>query len=85
MQLYDGLPILTNKMPVEEREGVPHHLLGCVKLDEEPWTVDVYTWRALQVVRTSLPACLLASAFLTPTKSYLPRRQALLPLRCGAL
>ncbi|MCL7050132.1 hypothetical protein MKW94_027207 [Papaver nudicaule] len=27
IQLYRGLPILTNKMPVEERRGVPHHLI----------------------------------------------------------
>ncbi|KAL4205465.1 hypothetical protein AMTRI_Chr01g114740 [Amborella trichopoda] len=28
MQLYQGLDIVTNKVPVEERRGVPHHLLG---------------------------------------------------------
>ncbi len=65
---------------------MPHHLLGCVKLDEEPWTVDMYTRRALQVVRTSLPpACLLytsfSSAFPSPAKKTIsPRRQPFLPL-----
>ncbi|KAK7275263.1 hypothetical protein RIF29_16373 [Crotalaria pallida] len=28
MQLYKGLDITTNKIPIEERNGVPHHLLG---------------------------------------------------------
>ncbi|KMZ58265.1 tRNA dimethylallyltransferase [Zostera marina] len=28
MQVYNGLDITTNKMPMVERQGVPHHLLG---------------------------------------------------------
>ncbi|KAK8960623.1 hypothetical protein KSP40_PGU004923 [Platanthera guangdongensis] len=28
MQVYDGLPIITNKVTVQECAGVPHHLLG---------------------------------------------------------
>ncbi|KAK4260835.1 hypothetical protein QN277_003900 [Acacia crassicarpa] len=28
MQLYRGLDISTNKIPLDERKGVPHHLLG---------------------------------------------------------
>ncbi|XP_061360647.1 adenylate isopentenyltransferase-like [Gastrolobium bilobum] len=28
MQVYNGLDITTNKIPIEERNGVPHHLLG---------------------------------------------------------
>lgn len=50
MQLYDGLPIITNKISLEERQGVPHHLLGCVRLDEEPWTVELFSKNALRVV-----------------------------------
>ena len=38
--MYEGLPIATNKIPLEEMKGIPHHLLGCVKLEEEPWTVQ---------------------------------------------
>ncbi|XP_042429393.1 tRNA dimethylallyltransferase 2-like isoform X1 [Zingiber officinale] len=30
MQVYRGLDVLTNKVPVPERNGVPHHLLGCI-------------------------------------------------------
>ena len=37
--MYEGLSITTNKIPIEERRGIPHHLLGCVKLEEDPWTV----------------------------------------------
>ncbi|KAI5194932.1 hypothetical protein AUEXF2481DRAFT_67538 [Aureobasidium subglaciale EXF-2481] len=47
MQLYEGLPIITNKMPENEREGVPHHLLGCIGLDEETWTVGNFVSNAL--------------------------------------
>lgn len=28
MQVYEGLPIVTNKVTEEEQRGVPHHLLG---------------------------------------------------------
>ncbi|KAI5270507.1 tRNA isopentenyltransferase-like protein [Aureobasidium subglaciale] len=47
MQLYEGLPIITNKMPDDEREGVPHHLLGCIGLNEETWTVGNFVSNAL--------------------------------------
>lgn len=35
MQVYQGVPIITNKHPVEEREGVPHHVMDHVAWDEE--------------------------------------------------
>jgi tRNA dimethylallyltransferase len=47
MQLYEGLPIITNKMPEDERNGIPHHLLGCIGLDEETWTVGNFVSNAL--------------------------------------
>nr|GFC17946.1 tRNA dimethylallyltransferase 2 isoform X1 [Tanacetum cinerariifolium] len=28
--VYKGLDVLTNKVPVEEQKGVPHHLLGTI-------------------------------------------------------
>lgn len=34
MQLYSGLDITTNKMPMIEREGVPHHLLSEFEIDQ---------------------------------------------------
>uniref|UniRef100_A0A1D1Y884 tRNA dimethylallyltransferase 2 n=1 Tax=Anthurium amnicola TaxID=1678845 RepID=A0A1D1Y884_9ARAE len=30
MQVYRGLDVLTNKVPLQDRRGVPHHLLGFV-------------------------------------------------------
>lgn len=50
MQMYDGLPIITNKVTVEEQQGVRHHLLGCVRLDEKSWTVGVFTKRARRTI-----------------------------------
>lgn len=47
MQLYSGLPIITNKLPVAEQRGIPHHLLGCIPLSSQPWTVTAYVRAAL--------------------------------------
>lgn len=33
MQMYQGLDIITNKHPIRQRGGIPHHLLGV-----EPWS-----------------------------------------------
>lgn len=51
LQMYEGLPIATNKLPLPERKSIPHHLLGCVKWNEEPWTVGKYVAAASEVVR----------------------------------
>ena len=51
LQMYEGLPITTNKLPLEERKGIPHHLLDCVKLGEESWTVKQYLERATAVIK----------------------------------
>ena len=50
LQMYDGLPITTNKIPLEDRKGIPHHLLGCVKLDEKPWTVQQFRNQATVII-----------------------------------
>lgn len=50
MQLYKGLPIITNKITTEEMRGVPHHLLGKIGLDEDTWTVGKFVANALVVV-----------------------------------
>ena len=50
LQMYDGLPITTNKISLEERKAIPHHLLGCVKLYEEPWTVQQFRNRATNII-----------------------------------
>ncbi|KAL3618475.1 hypothetical protein CASFOL_037557 [Castilleja foliolosa] len=35
MQVYKGLDVLTNKVPLHERKGVPHHLLGTISPNVE--------------------------------------------------
>lgn len=50
LQMYEGLPITTNKISVVERKGIPHHLLGCIKLQEEPWTVKEFLSQATTVI-----------------------------------
>ncbi|KAG6585995.1 tRNA dimethylallyltransferase 2 isoform X1 [Cucurbita moschata] len=35
MQVYRGLDVLTNKVPPQDQNGVPHHLLGTVSPDVE--------------------------------------------------
>ncbi|SCV05866.1 LANO_0H16908g1_1 [Lachancea nothofagi CBS 11611] len=35
MQVYRDIPIITNKHPIEERCGIPHHVMNHVTWDEE--------------------------------------------------
>lgn len=35
MQVYRGLDVLTNKVPLDQQKGVPHHLLGTVSPNVE--------------------------------------------------
>jgi len=48
--MYEGLPIATNQISVEERQSISHHLLGCIKPDEEPWTVAKFQAQATETV-----------------------------------
>ncbi|KAG5938794.1 hypothetical protein E4U60_001172 [Claviceps pazoutovae] len=50
MQLYNGLPILTNKVTLEEQKGIPHHLLGHISLQNPPWNVTEYKREATEVI-----------------------------------
>ncbi|KAK2616979.1 tRNA dimethylallyltransferase, mitochondrial [Conoideocrella luteorostrata] len=50
MQLYNGLPIITNKITPVEQKGIPHHLLGHIPLHEAPWVVDTYKREATKVI-----------------------------------
>lgn len=50
MQLYEGLPVTTNKLPLSERKTIPHHLIGCIPLNESPWTVRQYHDRATEAI-----------------------------------
>ncbi|HEX7355196.1 MAG TPA: tRNA (adenosine(37)-N6)-dimethylallyltransferase MiaA [Mycobacteriales bacterium] len=49
MALYRGLDIGTAKLPVEQREGVPHHLLDVWDIRERASVAD-YQRRAVEVV-----------------------------------
>ncbi|KRE37898.1 tRNA dimethylallyltransferase [Janibacter sp. Soil728] len=40
MQLYRGMDIGTNKLPVEQRRGVPHHLLDVLEVTDEATLAD---------------------------------------------
>lgn len=51
MQLYKGLPIITNKISQEEQRSIPHHLLGNISLDEEPWIVSVFKREANKIIK----------------------------------
>ncbi|KAK9266399.1 hypothetical protein L1049_025256 [Liquidambar formosana] len=35
MQVYRGLDVLTNKVPLQDQKGVPHHLLGTISPEVE--------------------------------------------------
>lgn len=51
MQMYDALPISTNKITADEQQGIPHHLLGCIALDEEPWGVGMFKNKASKIIQ----------------------------------
>jgi tRNA dimethylallyltransferase len=50
VQMYKGLPIITNKITPQEQQGIPHHLLDCIGLDEPAWTVAKFVPRALKII-----------------------------------
>ncbi|RKF60826.1 tRNA dimethylallyltransferase [Erysiphe neolycopersici] len=51
MQMYAGLPITTNKITYEEQQGIPHHLLGNIQIDEEAWRIGVFQRQAKIIIR----------------------------------
>ena len=48
--MYEGLPIATNKISFEERKSIPHHLLDCIRLDDEPWTASQFRHHATNAI-----------------------------------
>jgi tRNA dimethylallyltransferase len=50
MQMYRGLPIITNQIPIDERNGIPHHLLSCVDLEAEAWRIGHFKREALRLI-----------------------------------
>lgn len=51
MQMYKGLPIITNKISQEEQRSIPHHLLGNISLDEQTWIVGVFKREANRIIQ----------------------------------
>ncbi|KAF9158908.1 hypothetical protein DFQ26_007106, partial [Actinomortierella ambigua] len=50
LQVYKGLDIITNKMPMDEREGVEHHLMDFLPLDSE-YSVIEFKDDALKLIK----------------------------------
>jgi tRNA dimethylallyltransferase len=50
MQMYRGLPIITNQIPLAERKDIPHHLLSCVDLEAEAWRISHFKKEALRLI-----------------------------------
>lgn len=42
IQVYKGLDIGSAKPTVEEMDGVPHHLLGCIEVDDKDYNVSAF-------------------------------------------
>lgn len=49
--MYRGLPIITNKISLEEQRSIPHHLLGNISLDQETWVVGVFKREANRIIQ----------------------------------
>lgn len=49
MQVYRGMPILTQQPAPEQRAGIPHHLIDCVE-PSEPFNVGQYRELALEAI-----------------------------------
>ncbi|KAI3891970.1 hypothetical protein MKX03_035738 [Papaver bracteatum] len=51
MQFYHGLDILTNKMPMKERRGIPHHLIG--EYDSNDGELNAVDFRSIAASKVS--------------------------------
>ncbi|KAK7257633.1 hypothetical protein RIF29_31738 [Crotalaria pallida] len=49
MQVYTGLDVLTNKLPISQQNGVPHHLLGTVSPNVE-FTAKAFRDSAIPII-----------------------------------
>jgi adenylate isopentenyltransferase (cytokinin synthase) len=54
IQVYAGLPVITNKVTDEEQAGVPHHLLGCVPCPDADFTADDFCREAGAAIKRVL-------------------------------
>ncbi|KAI1753267.1 IPP transferase-domain-containing protein [Xylaria castorea] len=51
MQMYRGLPVITNQMSAEEQRGVPHHLLAQIDPLEPTWTNGLFVREAQRLIK----------------------------------
>ncbi|KAI0397299.1 tRNA isopentenyltransferase [Xylariaceae sp. FL0594] len=51
MQMYRGLPVITNQISQEEQRGIPHHLLGHVDPLEPTWTNGLFVQEARRIIK----------------------------------
>ncbi|KAI0883270.1 tRNA isopentenyltransferase [Annulohypoxylon maeteangense] len=51
MQMYKGLPVITNQLPPKDQRGVPHHLLAAIDPTEPTYTVDIFAREATRLIR----------------------------------
>lgn len=50
MQMYKGLPVITNKIPESERSGIAHHMIDFIGLEQKPWTVAEFVKKTSHVI-----------------------------------
>ncbi|KAI3321702.1 tRNA isopentenyltransferase [Xylariaceae sp. AK1471] len=51
MQMYSGLPVITNQISVEEQRGIPHHLLALIDPLEPTWTNGLFVREAQRLIK----------------------------------
>ncbi|KAI1500565.1 IPP transferase-domain-containing protein [Biscogniauxia marginata] len=51
MQMYKGLPIITNQISPQEQRGIPHHLLATIDPREPTWTVGLFAREANKLIK----------------------------------
>jgi tRNA dimethylallyltransferase len=56
MQTYEGMDIITNKMPLHERQGVDHRLMSFKKPGEQ-YVVGQWVEDAIKEVQSISPEC----------------------------
>ncbi|KAI0515428.1 IPP transferase-domain-containing protein [Xylaria bambusicola] len=51
MQMYRGLPVITNQISVEEQRGIPHHLLSHIDPLDPTWTNGLFAREAQRLIK----------------------------------
>ncbi|KAI0433044.1 IPP transferase-domain-containing protein [Xylaria sp. FL1042] len=51
MQMYKGLPVITNQISAEEQRGIPHHLISHIDALEPTWTNGLFMRQAQRLIK----------------------------------